>query len=129
MNHRTLVSSPEQDARVLRFVPQIGLEHAQPIERRQMLQEQALFVRTIEGRGGGAAEIRKGPADPRPESGIGVLSGAVVAPARRRQPRTSSRTTTRVAPKSSASCASHDQPDRWRQQYRLNATKPISGNE
>src|SRR4051794_29409005 len=59
---------PGEDARVLRFVPQIGLEDAQSVERRQVFGEQALLVGSVVARRCGPAKIGETFADTSPES-------------------------------------------------------------
>src|SRR3954470_17061158 len=67
---RALFACPRQDARVLRFVPQIRLEHTKAGEHREIVGEQApLVVRVVAGRRG-SAEIGKLLADAGPEPAI-----------------------------------------------------------
>ena len=49
MDLRALGRGPQQNARVPRFIPEVGLEDAESAERRQVFGEEPLFVGAIVG--------------------------------------------------------------------------------
>src|SRR4249920_1032654 len=64
---RALASGPHEDAGVLGFVPEIGLQNLQAFERGEVLGEQSPFVVGVVPRRRCAVEIRKSLANSGPE--------------------------------------------------------------
>src|SRR4249920_2463136 len=64
---RALASGPHEDACVLGFVPEIGLQNLQVLERGEVLGEQTPFVVGVISGRRCAVEIRKSLADSGPE--------------------------------------------------------------
>ena len=78
------LAGPREDARVLRLVPEIGLEDPQSGERGEVLREQALLVVRVVARRRRAAQIGEPLADAGPEAPVcaaGADAGRVTAPA------------------------------------------------
>src|SRR5579864_6414630 len=64
---RALAAGPREDACILGFVPEIGLENLQTLKRGEVLGEQTPFVVRVIPRRRGTVEIRKALADAGPE--------------------------------------------------------------
>ena len=64
---RTALLCPRENPRILRLVPQVGLEYPQALQRREVVGKQTLFVARVITRRGGPTEVGKALADVRPE--------------------------------------------------------------
>src|ERR1700730_12013435 len=64
---RALTAGPREDARVLGLVPQVGLENAQALERREVLGEETPLIVRVVTRGSGPREVGKALANAGPE--------------------------------------------------------------